>query len=549
MNSSETLSLAKPMAILVFLFFAVFPSAAQSTPAATGFAGCPVPIAPTAGDKALAQDNATAAEPLFREAMKAPGEAGEKAHDGLIRALIDENKVTDAAKEAKAWQAAAPSDVWARIAGAEVMWRQGDFANAQSTLQDVSKTAGCNAQLHLDFAKLLDFMGLYATAGKQIALAHNLDPENPDIYAWWLSTQPRSVRLEAVNNRLTQDKNLSAEEKADLEERKKALSSPGGPKSCRVVSAMKSVTMPFRMIHRSPEDPVIYGLDVALDGKGRRLEVDTGASGIILYKSAANALHLTPEIHYKSYGVGDSGDVKTFAAKVSSVKIGGVEFADCWVQVIDDDNQRDSSGAKIDSAEDGLIGGDVFDDFILTLDFPGQQVKLDPLPPLPTGTSTDAGLRDRYIDPSMAAWTKMFRGGHDIILPVGLSSGKIHLFIVDTGAFDNLISPEAAREVGQLSNISDIDIYGVSGHVRKTYSTQAMDLAFAGLRQHVDSLTASDMSRMGANLGVEISGFIGAKTLHVLTMQIDYRDNLLHFTYDPKRVQRCVTGVKVGGCS
>jgi hypothetical protein len=61
-------------------------------------------------------------------------------------------------------------------------------------------------------------------------------------------------------------------------------------------------------------------------------------------------------------------------------------------------------------------------------------------------------------------------------------------------------------------------------------------------------MTATDMSRMGQGADVTISGFLGVPTLHQLTIQIDYRDNLMHFTYDPKRVRRCVAGIKIDDC-
>ena len=36
--------------------------------------------------------------------------------------------------------------------------------------------------------------------------------------------------------------------------------------------------------------------------------------------------------------------------------------------------------------------------------------------------------------------------------------------------------------------------------------------------------------------------------LHQLTVQIDYRDDLVHFTYDPKRIQHCVAGLELADC-
>ena len=49
---------------------------------------------------------------------------------------------------------------------------------------------------------------------------------------------------------------------------------------------------------------------------------------------------------------------------------------------------------------------------------------------------------------------------------------------------------------------------------------------------------AFDTSRISKNVGMEISGFIGARTLRLLTIHIDYRDGLVKFDYDPNRGYR-----------
>ena len=237
---------------------------------------------------------------------------------------------------------------------------------------------------------------------------------------------------------------------------------------------------------------------------------------------------------------------------MKSIKIGGLEFQDCDVQVL-------SKGAD---DGDGLIGGDVFGQFLLTLDFPGHTLKLDPLPARPddvadktapslqTGVSSgEETLEDSYRDASMKNWSGVWRSGHDLIVPVRLNEkGPWKLFIIDTGSQLDLISPEAAREVGKVSKGADVDITGISGKVKKEYTTAPMKLYFGGLVAPNNGLVAIDTSRLSNEAGIELSGFIGAPTLHQLTVSIDYRDNLMHFTYDPSRLSRCVDGIKMADC-
>ena len=71
---------------------------------------------------------------------------------------------------------------------------------------------------------------------------------------------------------------------------------------------------------------------------------------------------------------------------------------------------------------------------------------------------------------------------------------------------------------------------------------------FANLSQKVQDVVAFDSPQISKGLGMEVSGFIGAPTLHQLTVSIDYRDNLVHFAYDPKRIRRCVDGLNIADC-
>jgi len=62
-------------------------------------------------------------------------------------------------------------------------------------------------------------------------------------------------------------------------------------------------------------------------------------------------------------GVGDEGD----AAYAGSSRIGSLEFRNCPVDVIDKRAVTD---------EEGLIGADVFQRFLIEIDFPGRKLRL-----------------------------------------------------------------------------------------------------------------------------------------------------------------------------
>lgn len=232
---------------------------------------------------------------------------------------------------------------------------------------------------------------------------------------------------------------------------------------------------------------------------------------------------------------------------------------------------------------DGLIGMNVFAKFLVTLDYPMHKLILGPLPPRPdepsaaapaldtshsddpdTDTTADAdttgkkdvdatktastsspstqtvpphGPYDRYIAPEMKDYTQIYRAGHDLMIPAALNGQKLKLFIIDTGAWTTTISPEAAREVTKLHG-SDMDVRGLNGKVEKVYTANEVTFAFGHVSQKAYDVVAFDTAKVSKSVGMNISGFIGAKTLNQLTIHIDYRDGLVKFDYDPNRGYR-----------
>ena len=49
-----------------------------------------------------------------------------------------------------------------------------------------------------------------------------------------------------------------------------------------------------------------------------------------------------------------------------------------------------------------------------------------------------------------------------------------------------------------------------------------------------------DLSPQSRRIGTEVSGFLGFDMLQILELKLDYRDGLVDFQYDPKRVKRFV---------
>jgi predicted aspartyl protease len=306
-----------------------------------------------------------------------------------------------------------------------------------------------------------------------------------------------------------------------------------------------------------------YGLSVILNGHKTKLLLDTGASGILVTRSIAEHAGISRISQISIGGVGDKGRRNAYVGLADAIKIGDLEFQNCSVEVIE---QRSVVG------DDGLVGADVFEKFLVDIDFPNKKLKLSQLPKRPGDTeqklalnsedddspdsdiaeskddakpgeskTTDAknpapgaGPQDRYISPEMQSYTRVFRFGHDLLVPTSIGKVPSKLFLMDTGATMNVISPAAAREVTKVHGDPDMIVKGISGKVNDVFTANKAVLTFGHLRQENQEMTAFDTKRLSDEIGTEISGFLGFTTLGLLDIKIDYRDALVDFKYDAK---------------
>lgn len=548
--------------------------------------------APSEADKALLAADYVKATDLYRAGLaNHPGDA--ELTIGLVHALLRQQKVQEAADAVKASLAVAPNSAALITLRGEVELRQGMPWLAGQTALESDKLDLCNPRNHLLLADLERLSSEYATSRKQLGFAHILDPEDPEIRGEWIHTLSLKQRITEAEAYLSAPRGDDEEDlrhwRMYLESLKKMEAEPH--KACHLVSPTATSEIPFDVLMRDATHIRAFRLDVKLNGRTSRLEIDTGAGGLLVSRSIAEHAGLKAFSKTEMVGVGDKGYTPGYTAYADSIRIGNLEFQDCSVEVLD---SRDAVGDV-----DGLIGMDVFSRFLVTLDYPMRKLLLSPLPPRPgeaavespslktsntdqdeSGASegpakdaaqdkavaqgTDSGLKatvagtstsdpaqnatvqktpshgpyDRYIAPEMKDYTLVYRVGHNLILPAALNGKEIKLFILDTGSFATTISPEAAREVTKVYSDDQHHVKGISGNVEKVYSADEVTFNFAHLSQKVHGVVAFDTSKISKHVGMEISGFLGANTLNLLTIHIDYRDGLVKFDYDPNRGYR-----------
>ena len=505
---------------------------------------------------ALIRGDLPQAETLYRQKISQQPKNYELTA-GLVRTLLEEQKVDEADSTVRAALAAAPQSAVLLTAQAEVQYRQGIPWDMEKTLQ-TAQIDVCYPRLHLMLARFYRFNSYYASALREIKLAHQLDPYDPDIRRMWMRTLPLEERIKelkaylAANDGDVDSLRHARTELAMLQSRENNQAS-----SCRLASAVSSTEIPFTPIMIDAQRIRGWGLDVYLNDRKSRLQVDTGASGLYVSRLVAERSGLRAVTRTEASGIGDKGPQGGYLAYADSIKIGGLEFKNCVVEVSDRRSVVDV---------DGLIGMDVFSSFLITLDFPWRKMTLGPLPPYPgtaavtpslkteegspSDDSSDAqgsaketavaapapkGPHNRYIAPEMQSWTSVYRLGHDMIVPTALNGKRVRLFIIDTGAQSTSISPAAAREVTKVHSDSNTTVKGISGNVANVYSGDKVIFRFAHLQQEHDAVLSFDTSGLSKNAGVEISGLIGFDMLGLLVVRIDYRDGLMDFQYSADR--------------
>jgi len=456
------------------------------------------------------------------------------AHAGVTRVYLLKKDRDAADAAANKANELAPNNAETKVALGEIYFRQGELAEAEAEFIAVINSGANNARAYLGLARTSQTISYYAREKRLIDKAHELDPSDPDITHFWMDTLPLADRTKALKDYLSKDTNDDFETRKwlekELELRQKDPLFDSHP--CRMVSNTPTSEVDLRPLLES-EVLEGFGLDLTVNGVTSRLLLDTGADDILITKKAADKAHVTKIFDMEFSGYGDKKPARGYLGHADTLQIGNMEFHDCNVQVVE----------KGSFPNEGIIGPEVFSDFLVDLDMPNRKFRLSELPVRPgearrtpsLGYDPDAAseFHDRYVAPEMKGYSPVFRFEHMLLIPARVNDLAPRLFVIDTGAFTSIITPEAARGVTKVSNEPDAEFEGLSGRVKKVYVGGELTLTFAGLRQTNLDILSVDERSLSDSVGTEISGTLGFRLLMMLDMEIDYRDGLVSLKYEP----------------
>jgi tetratricopeptide (TPR) repeat protein len=505
-----------PCFILLVVLGCLVPALAQSP--------APNTASDTKGD--ATRDALSAADALFKQGkfqQAALAYAGilkkdstsAQANAGAVQSYIKADDVKAADENSQQALAALPQSAIAHAMRGDVYFRQGLMSQAESEYKAALKLDDNCARAWLGMGRINSVVVRRKNAKQAFTRAHELDPQDGDIIYHW------ALRLPYPQNVAELEKHL-AEYHSDPEKERRELEYIGFLKNlagrkiwipARPVEHTEIKLEPLVLRPRTPQQG--FTLQVKFnDRTSSSLLVDTGASGVTIKRKLAEKIGATRLSEHSLKGIGDSGLVGGYDAWVDKISIGELEFHDCVVHV----SSKDSVGG-----EDGLIGTNIFEDYLVTLDFPESKLKLSQLPKRP-----DDG--DERRPPDAQSFTQVFSFGHLLLMPTHVGSTASGLFVLDTGAFTNSISPVIARQVSKVHD-SNVRVQGISGEVKDVYRTDKALLQFARFRQPNEEVVTFDVSTVSKSVGTEVSGFIGFTTLKRFKVIIDYRDGLVDFDY------------------
>src|SRR5260370_16446578 len=263
---------------------------------------------------------------------------------------------------------------------------------------------------------------MYARAKQMVEKAHELDSNDPEIEWRWLNTLGRPARVRALEaylaNANQEDADVLEDYKVYLESLKQEEKQPA--RECKLVATPKTVETYLWPMFIGPPYISGYGLDFKINGRQSRLLLDTGVSGILVNGGGGGGAGIIPTMESKIMGIGDKGETESYIGYADSIKIGALEFKNCPVQV----------SAKQATYHDGMVGTDLFAHYLVTVDFPGRELKLTQLPKRPddpandgpagsaeaSSAGEDSGSEDPYLAPEMeASDTTVFSFGNMLL--------------------------------------------------------------------------------------------------------------------------------------
>ena len=382
----------------------------------------------------------------------------------------------------------------------EIEYRRGNFDRAGALYKEALGMNAKTARAHYGLGKLAIGKLKTKQAIQEMMRAIELDPKEPlyRLYAseaWALEKNYAEQRKQieeyiALN---PSDPDRLAEAKAGLEMLKALgndVASVDAPQNPAPIPLRKSLNLVFAR--------------VMINGRGPyEFAVDTGASQIVLSEKLAGDLGLTPVTSTIMHGVGGGGKIDTKLYSVKEMTIGDVKIKNVPVGTFND--------PLVSQLADGIFSTAVLSDFILTVNYPGNQLEISRKRPAANPASE-----------VLPAWYF----SNLLLVPVQVNGQHRGNFIVDTGAVTTVISHNMAATLGVDEKTPgakiDLGIAGVGGFEGVVLRVPNVTFKTAKNSETFPQVVSINLKEMSKMIGTEVAGVIGFDFLDEYKLTLDY---------------------------
>lgn len=457
--------------------------------------------------------------PLLQGTFAGNSRQDPRVQAALLSALVYQGRVEEAAGLADDAAHAFPQSPEVLTARGDLAFYMGDMPAAETLYKAALNVDDKTARAYYGLYRIDRAASMYRNARLLCFKAHSVDPDDDLItesFMDYLVPEKRKELLPAfakMHPWFYGDNHPVEKEDSDLD----ALLHSREP--FEIDGPRQEVTLPIHYLHDGPGVRGV-GVDISIGG-GRPLRVllDTGASGLLLTQSAIDKAGLNHLGSFKVSGIGDKGPQKAFLAVADSCSIATLKLKTCLFEA--------SEGkGRIAGDEDGLIGVDLFSDYLITIDFQKCILHLVPLPE----RKHDVQGYNRDPLPTEAGFTPVFRFGHHLYVSTKVNGKVTGLFLIDTGSNFSTLDSTLARLITKIHhNEYYVHVAGVSGKVNEVFEADKAELEFARFRQSNLGLTSINLNNGSGHQPVRMGGILGFQVLASFRLTLDYRNGLVNF--------------------
>ncbi len=440
---------------------------------------------------------------------------------GLVRAQLEGHHPKEALASSEDALKKAPGTAGAETAAGLADWRGGQ-------LNDAIKHFGAALKLDAKYPGALDGMASVESALSKSRMARDLwtrawlvSPDDPDLivaHALSLKGAERAAALEKALAGL----DPASEAAQSFQMRVATARALADTKVGRLVSPYENSTIRlFGIFNGRPMRLNRLTLHAVLNGKQPvTLMLDTGSSGVAIAPKMAEkaGLALVTGVKGEATGFGNAKPLPVAAYLAKEVRVGEVTFADYPVHAY----------AGIESVDyDGVIGADVFERFLVKIDFPKQELVLQT-------RTTNAEDENEPVDRNDTAppgFVPVMRFGTKLGIAATLNNSGSLLFLIDSGSSVSLLDEDTAKRFTFTTGNQGLAMKGVQGRTSNGSVANQVTLTFAGIRQEDAGLLAIDLGHVSEDMGTQFGGVLGFPTLNQLALTIDYREGIVRFEH------------------